>query len=302
MVGDTQNTNESLEADDSVMTDPRVDINILDGLFDKWFKDQEAVSGVLNIKVTRNKNIEFRKTLESWKKRTKERLRLKKRIFERGKQLRAAFEKYQDYFDIDKEKIVSCSINYNDMTESLAKERKEEKVLNDLLARLPESTYIETTDIERLINIEQEANKAKFNILQEFAQSVRTTCVMQQFYFSFFNIPEMLVRKKTSKKDFELIQSMLLKIKKKYLVQKALLFPDRPIENLTITDEDLVPLEFLDEVLGAMRHKVQSKVDIWRELIESARQETLKKIKQHGIESEKAKKLVEGSVFIHYIS
>ena len=160
------------------MTDPRVDINILDGLFDKWFKDQEAVSGVLNIKVTRNKNIEFRKTLESWKKRTKERLRLKKRIFERGKQLRAAFEKYQDYFDIDKEKIVSCSINYNDMTESLAKERKEEKVLNDLLARLPESTYIETTDIERLINIEQEANKAKFNILQEFAQSVRTTCVM----------------------------------------------------------------------------------------------------------------------------
>ena len=78
------------------MADPRVDINVLDGLYDKWFKDQEAVSGVLNIKVTRNKNIEFRKTLESWKKRTKERLRLKKRIFERGKQLRAAFEKYQD--------------------------------------------------------------------------------------------------------------------------------------------------------------------------------------------------------------
>ena len=81
----------------------------------------------------------------------------------------------------------------------------------------------------------------------------------------------MLVRKKTSKKDFELIQSMLLKIKKKYLVQKALLFPDRPIENLTITDEDLVPLEFLDDVLGAMRHKAQSKVEIWRELIESAK-------------------------------
>ena len=64
------------------------------------------------------------------------------------------------------------------MTESLAKERKEEKILNDLLARLPETTYIETTDIERLINIEQEASKSKFNILQDFAQSVRTTCVM----------------------------------------------------------------------------------------------------------------------------
>ena len=65
----------------------------------------------------------------------------------------------------------------------------------------------------------------------------------------------MLVKKKTSKKDFELIQTMLLKIKKKYLVQKALLFPDRPIENLSITDEDLVPLEFLDDVLSEIKHK-----------------------------------------------
>lgn len=67
---------------------------MLDAIFDKWYKDQEAVSGVLNIKVTRQKNIDFRKTIESWKKREKERLRHKKRHFERGKQLRAAFEKY----------------------------------------------------------------------------------------------------------------------------------------------------------------------------------------------------------------
>ena len=57
------------------MADPRVDISVLDGIFDKWYKDQEAVSGVLNVKVTRNKNIEFRKTLESWKRRVKERAR-----------------------------------------------------------------------------------------------------------------------------------------------------------------------------------------------------------------------------------
>ena len=50
-----------------------------------------------------------------------------------------------------------------------------------------------------------------------------------------------------------------------------------------------------------MKHKWKSKVDIWQELIDSAKQETVKKVKQHGIESEKAKKLVEGSVFISYI-
>ena len=92
---DTMNSNEEMfQLTNSSIVDPRVDINILDGLFDKWYKDQEAVSGVLNIKVTRQKNIDFRKTIEAWKKREKERARHKKRHFERGKQLRAAFEKY----------------------------------------------------------------------------------------------------------------------------------------------------------------------------------------------------------------
>ena len=91
---------------------------------------------------------------------------------------------------------------------------------------------------------------------------------MQQFYFSFFNIPEMLVKKRTSKKDFELIQKILLKIKQKYLVQKSLIFPDRPIDQLAITDEDMVPMELLDDVLGAYRHKVQSKFALWNELVE----------------------------------
>ena len=74
--------------------DVRLDITNLDPIFDKFFKDQEAVTGVLNIKVTRQKNVEFRKTIDSWKKREKERTRGKKRHFERAKQLRGAFEKY----------------------------------------------------------------------------------------------------------------------------------------------------------------------------------------------------------------
>ena len=102
---------------------------------------------------------------------------------------------------------------------------------------------------------------------------------MQQYYFSFFNIPEMLVKKKTSKKDFELIQKILLKIKQKYLVEKALLFPDRAIDQLSITDEDMVPMELLDDVLGTYRHKVQSKFALWKEVVDSAKSETAKKVK-----------------------
>ena len=152
--------------------------------------------------------------------------------------------------------MIECSVHYNDMMEQFSKERKEEKTINDLLAKLPESTYAEVHDIERIINLEQEAFRANYSILTTFIQNVKSECVMQQYYFGFFNIPEMLVKKRTSKKDFELIQKILLKIKQKYLVQKALLFPDRPIEQLSITDEDMVPMELLDDVLGAYRHKI----------------------------------------------
>ena len=187
------------------------------------------------------------------------------------------------------------------MMEQLSKERKEEKTINDLLAKLPESTYADVNDIERIINLEQDAFRANYSILTNFIQNVKSECVMQQYYFSFFNIPEMLVKKRTSKKDFELIQKILLKIKQKYLVQKALLFPDRPIEQLSITDEDMVPMELLDDVLGAYRHKIQSKFQLWKDLVDSAKFETAKKVKQSGIESEKAKKLIESSVYIHYM-
>ena len=37
--GDTQNTNDTVDDDEPFLADPRVDISVLDGIFDKWYKD-----------------------------------------------------------------------------------------------------------------------------------------------------------------------------------------------------------------------------------------------------------------------
>ena len=63
----------------------------------------------------------------------------------------------------------------------------------------------------------------------------------------------------------------------------------------------MVPMELLDEVLAAYRHKIQSKFVMWKELVEQAKAEIAKLIRQHGVETEKAKKLVESSVYINYM-
>lgn len=43
---------------------------------------------------------------------------------------------------------------------------------------------------------------------------------------------------------------LLNRVKKAYLVQKAQIIKDKSINELDITDEDLVPLELFDEVLS----------------------------------------------------
>lgn len=55
--------------------------------------------------------------------------------------------------------------------------------------------------------------------------------------------------------------------------------PDKRIEDINITDEDLVPLELFDLVLGRIRHKFEDKIQMWTELIQEAKSEINKKIK-----------------------
>jgi len=75
------------------LRDLRLDLAILDAMFDKWYKEEENLSGALNMKLIKQKNMELRQKLDAWKKRAEERKRLSKRAFEHGKKLREAFEK-----------------------------------------------------------------------------------------------------------------------------------------------------------------------------------------------------------------
>ena len=69
---------------------------------------------------------------------------------------------------------------------------------------------------------------------------------MNQHYFSFYDIPDLIIKKKYQRKDYESIIKLLNKVKKSYLVYKATILPDKQISQLVVTDEDLVPLELFD--------------------------------------------------------
>ena len=125
---------------------------------------------------------------------------------------------------------------------------------------------------------------------------------MNQYFFNFFDIPDLIVKKQVSKKDYEGISKLLLKVKRSYLVHKATLLPDKPIESLNVTDEDLVPLELFDEVLTQIKHKFDDKKTYWLEFTAMAKKEIQKKLQQLNIDNEKKKKMIQDSVLVTFMN
>ena len=188
---------------------------------------------------------------------------MQKRAFEHGKRLRAAFEKTQDDFNIEKEKVIACVIDYNQFSEAKERTEKEEKIINDFLCQLPEGgighQILEIKDLERILENDSRAFKLETTLLRDFSAVVRTECVMNQHYFSFYDIPDLIVKKKYQRKDYDSIIRLLSKVKKAYLVHKATIVTDKPVAELVVTDEDLVPLELFDQVLASRDAKQEEK-------------------------------------------
>jgi hypothetical protein len=94
-------------------------------------------------------------------------------------------------------------------------------------------------------------------LLSEFVTHVKNECVMDQHYFSFFEIPELIVKKGYSRKEYEdFLLKLLNKVKTRYLAQKKLDNPDTPLEQMQVTDDDLVRLELFDEVMSSIQNKI----------------------------------------------
>lgn len=85
--------------------------------------------------------MDFRLKLEAWKSRQRliERKATKKRNFEQGKALRDFFYSELENFKQNKDKVEDCITLYNSFSEDMNKVRKDNKVVNDFLSRLPDS-------------------------------------------------------------------------------------------------------------------------------------------------------------------
>jgi len=205
---------------------------------------------------------------------------------------------------MEKERVIACVLSFLQFYEDKEQIEKEEKIINDFLCQMPEGgighQIMEIKDLERVLENETRTYKVENSLLREFAATVRAECVMEQNFFSFYDIPDLIVKKKLQRKDYESIIKMLTKIKKAYLIEKADILKDKnkALEEIVITDEDLIPLDLFDKVLQSRDNKQELKRLQIQGLIQKLKLEAAQKIKAMGVDSEKTKKIVENSVFI----
>ena len=126
---------------------------------------------------------------------------------------------------------------------------------------------------------------------------------MKKVFFNFCQVPDFLINKKYKKADFEVLKKLLSKVQKNYLKEKASILPDRPLEEMQITDDDEVPLELFDIALGQIKHKFDCKVALYKELISSGKKEVHKMVQSLGLEKDAKKKAkLEPAVFISFLN
>jgi len=58
-------------------------------------------------------------------------------------------------------------------------------------------------------------------MINDFVGAVKQECVVDRDYFIIFDIPDLIVKKKLARKDYEQVIKIVNKVKNRYLAEKA---------------------------------------------------------------------------------
>ena len=138
-------------------------------------------------------------------------------------------------------------------------------------------------------------------ILHEFVLAVKQDCVIKGQYFWFNQIPDLIVKKGYSRKDYEEnLLKVLKKVQVRFLAQKKAESPEKEVSELQVTDDDLVPLVLFDWVLSQIENKISERNKTVQSFIKDCQALVLDKARK--VDSEKLKKIVEQNVLITHLN
>ena len=185
------------------LRDQRVEMQILDQLYNKWAEEDSSLQGINSNKHTAAKNKEFRNKLEAWKARSLQRKGAKKTVTDHEKALREFFTELVGGYKKHLQVANACVHKFDEFTDNMKADRKFLKVIMNFLSEMPNASVLQLDDLDRQLKNYQVSQQQKMDKIEDFATSIKTDLPMDSHYFSFFEIPGHVANRNYSRQDYE---------------------------------------------------------------------------------------------------
>ncbi|CAI2379134.1 unnamed protein product [Moneuplotes crassus] len=284
----------------------KLSMEALSTAYDEYLKQEENLSGVLNTKTLNLKNTELKDKINYWRQRKDLRELTTHKINEKEQEIEEITAKYSREITVDKELLEQCIKDFSDLTRDRHETIKQENCLNNFLLELKDFKLLEIRDLRKCMENHLTKFYDDFTMLNTFVERVSRECVLNQFFFSFFDVADLVVKLAPSKIEYSKMIDLLNKTKDEYIKEKAEILQKqmklKEAPDVKITDEDLIPLELLRQTLQGIKDKFNKECHAINRFIHECQQQVDHKIKQLQVENEKIKKVIENNVFIAHIN
>lgn len=236
----------------------------------------------------KKKNEEYQAKLTSWAAREPERKKAKKKTVQYEKELWEFFNKEMP-FKKDLSFVNRCRDDLHRLIENMKTRRVENKMINNFLKdmSLNKRDWVQVDDLDKALKARQVTVTERMHLIDKFVDSVKKEHTIEGKYTNFFRLPDHVVTLGLTRTQYEgTVLKLMVKAKDVWLeekkkkvlkdlwvnmVKEQIANGDEDkkfdevkfkkenkelLEQVTVTDHDLTPLEIFDTIASQMKNKM----------------------------------------------
>ncbi len=270
-------------------------------MYDEYVAEEENLKGVLNVHMLKTRNYELQVKLSYWKSTEDKRKELDGSYEKKEKFILGKLKEFAESTMLEKEELDRRASSFYDLLENKRNLQWELKILMKFLSGIPTAGVIALTDMKRYLENTAIQKAANFSLLKSLIDRVKKECALHGKFFSFYDVPDVIIKLKYSKREYDLVMQFLNRTKEAYLAFKRQK-TEGQTEPVQITDDDLVPLAILDDTLAQMRYKQDHREEFVNKVIFECEAELGAKKQKLDVTNDRIMQTIENNIFIIFVN
>jgi len=265
--------------------------------YDEYVAEEENLKGVLNVHTLKTRNYEIHQKLTQWKNTLIQQREMDDYYQNKCEYILDKLKEFSESTMLEKDELDRRISSFYDFIEQKREFRWRFKTIMKFLDSSVGNNIISLKDLKR--NLENMAIQklAEFSLLKGFIEQIRQRCAVRGTFFSFFDVPDVILLLKYGKREYDLVIKFLKKAKEAFLQSKKAENPDAQI-----TEDDVCPLELLDNTLSKMRYKQEKREMCINKLIFDCESEIDAKRQKLDVTKERVLQTIENNIFLGFLN